>query len=183
MPSVPEDTLVNVEDVLAGTGNDTIFGNAKSNHLQGNFGNDVIHGGDGADTLIGDSGNDRLSGGFGGDVLTGGADSDVFVFAQSDLAYYVTDRITDFARGEDKIDLSAIDASSSLLGDQAFQIVSSGLTGRVGELSVVLTQVSPNVGESYFTVRGDTNGDRQADFTILVAASGQSALNGSDFIL
>jgi Ca2+-binding RTX toxin-like protein len=183
VPAIQEDTLLSIEDVLAGTGNDTIFGNAKSNRLQGNSGNDVIHGGVGTDTLIGGSGNDRLSGGLGGDVLTGGPGSDVFVFTQGDLAFHSIDRITDFKRGEDKIDLSAIDAASNLLGNQGFRIVSGGLTGGVGELSVVLTVVSPNVGESFFTVKGDTNGDRQADFTILVETNGQDALNGSDFIL
>lgn len=183
VPAVQEDTLNNIENVRAGTGNDTIFGNAKSNRLEANLGNDLIDGGAGSDTLNGEGGSDRLIGGQGFDTLTGGAGRDLFIFNQNDLAFFSADRITDFTRGEDRIDLSAIDAWSNILGDQSFRVVSGPLTGAIGELSVMLTEVSPNVGESFFTVRGDTNGDRQADFSITIDANGQSTLTASDFIL
>ena len=47
-----------------------------------------------------------LDGGRGNDVFTGGLGNDTFVI--NDTGY--TDRITDFARGADKIDLRGIDA-------------------------------------------------------------------------
>ncbi|MDZ4119744.1 calcium-binding protein, partial [Phaeovulum sp.] len=65
------DTLVSIENVTAGSGNDRLIGNAGANVLIGNAGNDSLDGG---------AGNDTLNGGLGNDVLTGGAGADVFVF-------------------------------------------------------------------------------------------------------
>ncbi len=45
--------------------------------LGGTAGNDIIISGDGDDTLYGDAGNDRLDGGFGNDVLLGGDGDDI----------------------------------------------------------------------------------------------------------
>ncbi len=47
-----------IENVKAGSGNDTIIGNEADNTLWGNAGNDTLDGGVGADTLIGGTGDD-----------------------------------------------------------------------------------------------------------------------------
>ncbi|MBX5159865.1 RTX toxin, partial [Rhizobium sp. NZLR8] len=47
-----------IENVQAGSGNDTIIGNEADNTLWGNAGNDSLTGGSGKDTLIGGTGND-----------------------------------------------------------------------------------------------------------------------------
>ncbi|MGD8106304.1 M10 family metallopeptidase C-terminal domain-containing protein [Pantoea sp. FN0302] len=65
-----------IENAIAGTGHDTLIGNAVANGLRGNAGNDTLYGNDGNDTLYGDSGSDRLYGGNGNDVLYGGLDID-----------------------------------------------------------------------------------------------------------
>jgi Ca2+-binding RTX toxin-like protein len=52
------DTLVNVEHVLGGSGDDTLWGSSDDNSLLGGGGNDTIDGGDGNDTLIGGAGFD-----------------------------------------------------------------------------------------------------------------------------
>ena len=57
------DSLVSIENIAGGTGNDTLTGDAGSNVLTGN------------------AGNDTLRGGIGSDVMIGGDGSDVFVFA------------------------------------------------------------------------------------------------------
>lgn len=101
-------------DVIFGdTGDDSIFGYGGADELHGGSGNDTVMGGSGDDMLFGDSGNDTLhggsqhdliNGGAGDDILTGGNGADVFVFeAVSD-----TDTITDFGKGADQIDLSAL---------------------------------------------------------------------------
>ncbi|OOO25188.1 UNVERIFIED_ORG: rhizobiocin, partial [Rhizobium sophorae] len=59
-----------IENVRAGSGNDTIVGNEADNTLWGNAGND---------TLTGDSGNDTLDGGAGSDKMSGGAGDDVYI--------------------------------------------------------------------------------------------------------
>ncbi|NBN77760.1 S8 family serine peptidase [Microvirga tunisiensis] len=54
------------------------------------------------DTLIGSALADRIEGGKGGDTLTGNAGADIFVFNAGDGS----DRITDFTRGQDRIEFT-----------------------------------------------------------------------------
>ena len=58
-----------VEQVTAGTGNDTITGSAADNVLLSRSGNDTIDGGGGDDTVDGGAGADMLAGGDGNDTL------------------------------------------------------------------------------------------------------------------
>ena len=64
------------DNVIAGDGNDTIFGNIADNHLFGDGGNDEIQGGFGDDLIDGGTGNDDLHGDFGNDVMFGGDGND-----------------------------------------------------------------------------------------------------------
>ena len=87
--------LTNAAEMVDGAGgNDRILGRGR---------NDTLLGGTGNDTLVGGGGNDRLVGGEGNDVLVGGPGRDIFVFAPGGG----TDRINDFVKGEDRIDLGA----------------------------------------------------------------------------
>jgi serralysin len=183
---VMEDELYNIENVTAGNGNDLILGNSGDNRLFGGDGNDVIDGKGGADVLIG---------GQGTDTLTGGGGADTFVFQSlTDLDGQGTDQITDFTRGSDKIDLSAIDADTTLAGDQAFHLVNSGFTwgldddGHLGVQYVVgftghageLTR-SPFPGIFGDVYIADVNGDAVADMGFFVRTDG--TLTSSDFLL
>lgn len=60
-----------IEEVRAGSGADTIAGNAAGNVLLGNVGNDLLYGREGDDFLRGGTGDDRLEGGAGFDDLQG----------------------------------------------------------------------------------------------------------------
>ena len=64
------DTLLNIENVLGGGGNDILHGNTSDN---------LIEGGDGQDTILGLAGNDDLFGGTGleGDTILGGDNDDL----------------------------------------------------------------------------------------------------------
>ncbi len=152
-----------------GGGNDTGLG--------GN-GNDMIFGELGDDILDGGSGNDKLTGGYGMDRLTGGTGADRFVFRQaadSSAALALQDIITDFAPADgDRIDLSTIDANTALGGNQAFHLITTEFQGSGGELRLVAQ------GGDLMVI-GDINGDRQADFAILLL--GVTELAASDFIL
>jgi serralysin len=68
-----------IENVQAGSGNDTIIGNEVSNTLWGNAGNDSLAGGAGDDTLNGGAGLDRMSGGVGDDIYVVDVANDVVI--------------------------------------------------------------------------------------------------------
>ena len=124
-------------DVLTAT---TIFGPNEEGQggarLFGRTGNDILRvyggventldGGAGDDTITGGSGADRIIGGPGADGLRGGAGNDAFIFLSADgVSPTPGDTIFDFgigtaSRGDDVIDLSAIDANVNRNGNQAF---------------------------------------------------------------
>jgi serralysin len=142
--------------ISGGSGADSIDGGAGDDWLYGNEDNDTILGGLGNDTLSGDDGDDRIDGGAGNDQLSGGDGRDIFAFTELGGK----DEILDFRKGQDKIDLSHLDANSSHDGLDAFSWIGKGaFTGHAGELR------SYSVGHDYF-VAGDTDGDRIADFVI-----------------
>ena len=93
--SLLTDTLISIENVIGTNGNDSITGNNDANVLSGRLGNDT------------------LNGGLGRDTMTGGAGNDIFVYNRTTESPAGSNRdvITDFQRGFDKIDLSAIDAN------------------------------------------------------------------------
>lgn len=103
--------------------------------------------------------------------LTGGTGNDRFDFnAFSELGASSTTRdvITDFSSG-DKIDLSTIDANTSLTGDQAFTHVSAFTTAG--------SQIMYSNGVVYFNTDHDTTAEYQIQLT------GAPQLTASDFIL
>jgi Ca2+-binding RTX toxin-like protein len=147
-------------------------------NLSGSQGNDSLVGNNGANTLQGWSGNDALTGANGKDTLTGGAGSDRFAYAgaaQSAVGANA-DRITDFSHAQgDRIDLSAIDASAALAGNQAFSFIGTALyTGVAGQLRYA-------VAGGVTTIAGDVNGDGTSDFHIQL--TGAIGLVAGDFTL
>ncbi|WP_151717950.1 M10 family metallopeptidase C-terminal domain-containing protein [Gemmobacter serpentinus] len=96
------DTILGIEDLRGGGGNDLLKGDLRNNTLQGFGGHDTLRGNAGNDILQGGRGNDLLSGGPGNDILRGGAGADRFVFDGG------LDRITDFnAREKDRIEIDS----------------------------------------------------------------------------
>ena len=85
---VNDDSLVNVESLVGGEGNDTLTGDAKGNMLSGYSGNDTLAGGDGADVLMADSGLDTLDAGL--DMLDGGNGLDRAFYVTETLAVVAT---------------------------------------------------------------------------------------------
>lgn len=126
-----------------------------------NFSKDIIYGLGGDDNLDGGAQSDTLIGGLGKDRLYGGLGRDVFEFdstAESTVAN--PDLIRDLHENQDRIDLSNIDADTTVEGDQAFHIVSS-FTGQAGELTLTFVKALHAT-----LVQGDVDGDGSADFAI-----------------
>lgn len=71
------DTFTDIENILTGSGNDTLTGDGFDNYLNGRDGDDTIDGGSGNDTVVGEAGNDILSGGAGTDRVYGGIGNDM----------------------------------------------------------------------------------------------------------
>ncbi len=67
------DTIVNVDNALGGSGDDTILGDDARNHLLGMDGNDTLRGLAGKDLLEGGDGDDELHGGDDFDVIGTGS--------------------------------------------------------------------------------------------------------------
>ena len=153
-------------------------GNALANLIQGNASANFLAGAAGNDRLLGLGGNDVLHGGLGFDVLYGGAGRDTFDFnhfVELGNGRGAPDIIADFVHGLDRVDLSGIDANTTLAGNQAFSFLGGeSFSGRAGELIV-----RTNYGSTY--VSADLNGDTHADMQIHLI--GHINLTASDFIL
>lgn len=163
------------DHIWGGAGSDTLRGDGGDDTVRGGDGNDILSGGSGDDILYGDVGNDILQGGAGSDTMTGGAGNDIFRFRPDEIGDGAIDTITDFTRGQDKIDLSAIDAKAATAANEAFSFIGTQSFHKVaGELRY--EQVG---GQT--KIYGDVNGDGVADFTIVLSKA--IPLSAGDFAL
>ena len=123
-------------------------------------------GGAGGDILIANQAVNRLTGNGGGDIFRWAA--------ASDSAPGEADIVVDFLSGNDRIDLSPIDADSRTAGDDSFHwIGSAAFSGAAGE-------VRGEVIGANLHIFADANADMVADFEIVLA--NQTAIAPSDFI-
>jgi serralysin len=174
------------DDWLDGSaGNDVFLGGTENDYLFGEAGHDRLYGDEGSDRLEGDAGNDTLGGGLGGDYLVGGADADIFkYFAVEDSQNILIngllqqDQIADFVQGQDKIDLSAIDADPGLPGDQAFVFVADP-AHYTGNCTGVVAQITWADGTA--SICASTDADPECEFIIYMSHPYQFTAN--DFIL
>ena len=128
-----------------------------------------MFGGSGADRLLGGGDDDLLNGGADKDLLSGGAGADQFEFSSAlDIGTgALSDRITDFKSGEDKIDLSIIGVLIGLnfIAGAAFSNVAGQLRYDVASRQL----------------QGDTDGNGVANFTLVL--DGVASLVAGDLIL
>lgn len=152
-----------------------IWGTVAADILAGGAGADELRGGNGDDTIDGGSDADLIVGGAGADVLTGGSGADSFRIGGWESLADGADRITDFVSGEDKIDISTVDAAFWTSGDQAFSFIGTdAFSGIAGELRYQFNGTDT-------VIKGDTDGDGAADLVIVL--SGAVTPLASDFFL
>ena len=135
--------------------------------------------------MVGGGGTDSLVGGSGIDQLTGGTGADVFVFktaTESSNVLATADTITDFVRGQDRIDLTAIDASTKISGNNAFVWIGTAAIGTAtsGDLRYQKYDKA-GTDNDYTLVIADTDSDTASEF--MVKLVGLYDLTASDFLL
>lgn len=124
------------DKLYGGDDDDTLGGGAGDDLLGGGSGNDILYGGAGSDQIYGGTGDDRIHGGPGNDELWGGAGNDIFIFRENTGK----DRIMDFTRGQDKIDLSAFSTRTNPLdfNDINIQTTAAGVVVSINGIQVTL---------------------------------------------
>ncbi|MDZ8082915.1 MAG: calcium-binding protein, partial [Nostoc sp. DcaGUA01] len=144
--------------------------------LFGGFGNDTLVGDDGNDSLFGEQGDDRLSGGEGNDTLYGGAGKDQFVLENFSGSGFVQDLdiVTDFKKGEDKIDLSTIGISD-------FNTLSLLLSDNTDGNAIITTRYRLVDGDYYYRlqINGISKSQLQASDFIFKSAVVNDTITGT----
>jgi Ca2+-binding RTX toxin-like protein len=162
------DIFFDIENLFGSAFGDTLRGNSYANYLKGEAG---------SDTLVG-----RL----GRDVLAGGLANDIFLYngvTDSGTTEATRDVITDFVKGQDKINLSAIDAIAATAANDAFVLLAKGTsvsavgTGHVGWYWLDYAEV---VNDKTI-LRINNDGDATIEMTIELR--GLITLAASDFNL
>jgi Ca2+-binding RTX toxin-like protein len=183
-------TFAGFEDVTLISAGLRIIGTDGANVIRTVGGDDVVAGLGGNDTIEGGSGQDRLYGSTGDDTLihgvvvgdqraadtfSGGTGRDTFVFAHLDdrpTAQNSTDRITDFAHGQDQIDLrgQVLFFEDTARPITYHFIARAAFSGLQDELRFADGQL-----------QGDVNGDKRADFVL--SLTGVTTLSAADLLV
>lgn len=125
------DSLPGVENMVSGSGNDTIYGDGQANEISGGDGADSIFAGGGNDIVTGDAGNDTLSGEAGNDKVDG-------------------------STGENTCDLDAGDTGINCIEDkQAPQLVSVSMSKSVVDVNSEdpTLQISVRIKENFGSIK------------------------------
>ncbi len=138
-------TLISIENVLAGTGNDSITGSADVNVLDGGDGNDTLDGSDGTGTLLA-----------GDDTLLGQAGNDVLRYSMNNSAS------------------TAVGTYDGGAGTDTFEVTSATLFGRHVDLGAGQFQVNPGgsnrgnlISIENVTVYNDTSVDGNGSANVI----------------
>jgi Ca2+-binding RTX toxin-like protein len=190
------------DTIKDGNGNDTVTGGAGGDTITLGNGADVVHGGagnnnvitvgngvdtvicgagtnavvvgKGNDTIVLGNGTDTVTPGGGADKIEGGTGSDTFVYhATSDSTPSAPDKISGWHHG-DKINLSAIDANTTIAGVQHFTI---GTNDKIAGTIVITHNVGLN--ETLVSLYTNTSGVATGEIIL----NGDKTLTAADFVL
>lgn len=167
--------------ISGGGGDDVLNGFNGNDSMRGGSGDDTINGGRNNDTVRGESGANILLGGFDADIVIGGTGNDTFRFTV--LSTSVPGARDQIRAGDggpafanagnavgDRIDVSGIDADTTVNGNQAFQFGGTMQMGRgflwvanSGTDTIVRGNVNNNTVEFEFEIE-DGPGKVAADY-------------------
>ncbi|OBT31423.1 immunoglobulin-like domain-containing protein, partial [Vibrio splendidus] len=123
-------------------------------------GDDTITGGLGDDILYGQGGEDTLIGGLGDDILVGGDGDDLFQWVDEPFQGDV-DTITDFALGEDHLDISQLLPTENSMSDLLEHITIEKVDNGGGDKDLVITiSEDANSGGQTQTIVLDNTGNQ-----------------------
>jgi Ca2+-binding RTX toxin-like protein len=156
-------SVLGIENVEGGSGNDTLTGSDEDNVLSGGNGTDTLSGGLGSDTLNGGGNGDVLTGGGGNDALNGNGGADRANFSEAVANY-------DFASVGGNVVVT--NASATAVDGQ--DTLNSIETLQFGALSYTLVAG----GNGNNNGAGSLNGGGNAD--IILGFNGNDTLNGNN---
>ncbi|MEZ8476173.1 beta strand repeat-containing protein, partial [Vibrio cyclitrophicus] len=147
-----------------------------TNKLYGEGGDDVLVADNGNDLLDGGEGDDLLIGGLGDDILTGGSGDDLFQWVDQPFQGDI-DTITDFALGQDHLDISQLlpteNSMSDLLDHITIEKVDNG--GGDKDLVITISEDASNSGQTQTIVLDNTGNQFDS-----VNAQGDGSVISSD---
>lgn len=191
-----EDTLISIENLTGGGGNDTLAGDAGDNRLDGRAGNDVLLGRAGNDYLEGRNGDDYLNGGIGQDRLYGGAGNDLLIGLQGrdilgggdgDDRLFGDGSIDTLYGGNGNDSLNGGDGDDLMYGNQGDDILVGGqggdlMDGGVGYDTATYADAGTGIVLDYFASHlntGDAAGDSLASIEMIIATQFDDTISGS----
>jgi Ca2+-binding RTX toxin-like protein len=196
--SVDAAGFVVVTDGVGADGTDTLidveaaqFAGEVFTFRVGSNAGETIAGSGGADLMLGLGGTDHLVSSNGADVMVGGSGADEFAFTSTATAN--NDIILDFTPGQDLINLSSIDANTTLggsspaaqqfsfIGTSAFSDSNPSSTLAQGQIRYELVDTDVVVGVDSILIQGNVNDNLAADFSILLK-NYTGALTAGDFL-
>lgn len=156
-------SVVNIDGVRGGSGDDSIVGGVSGDYLDGGFGND---------TLDGQSGNDTLIGGAGFDVLIGGVGTGDRFVETRDANITLTSSSLSFS-GLLEDSLSGIEQVSLTGGESANELDATAFTG-------IVTLIGGNGDDTLRGTGGNDSLDGGVGNDLLVGGAGNDTLLGGD---
>lgn len=171
------DTIAGFENLLGGSFNDTLTGDAADNILWGGAGRDTLTGGAGNDTLYGGVNIDTLNGGDGADVLDGGSEGDtIFGGAGNDTILGGTGN--DRLNGDDGDDVFIVDVGFGI--DTIFGGNTGETVGDLLDATAITAGVSlamSGSGSGFLSLSGTSLNFSQIEQVRL--GSGNDTVNGN----
>jgi Ca2+-binding RTX toxin-like protein len=164
--NIGNDILIEIENVVGGSGNDTIIGDQGVNVLSGGLGNDKLFGGLGSDTLTGGN---------------GAGSRDTFVFDTAIGPTRNADTITDFEPVYDQIFLDDAVFANLVAGSETGAPISNSMfvSNRTGQTTSDNAQLvyQNKTGNLYY----DPDGAGGVDGILFATLTNKPALTASDF--
>lgn len=164
-----EDNVIDIENLVGGSGNDALNGTSAVNFIDGGPGDDAIDGGAGDDVLIGGDGDDTFYGGDavdGADLVNGGPGSDTVIYAERTASISVT-----------------VCASTQNDGCAADTCACEPINGEAGEADVLANVENAQGGSAADTFIGDSSNNSffaNGGNDVLHGNGGDDSLFGDD---